>query len=78
ISGVVGSAAWQFVADGSLSSIQLPDFSRAIGYAPLGPGPKRMNLTCSRTPRFDIGNFDYRALSTTIRETYSVDMASFY
>lgn len=78
ISGVVGSAAWQFVADGSMSSIQLPDFSRAIGYAPLGPGPKRMNLTCSRTPRFDIGNFDYRSLSTSIRETYSVDMASFY
>ena len=69
---------WQFVTDGVSGGVAFPDFDRLIGYDPIPPGSKRVNITCSRTPRFDIDNYDYRSLSTSARETYSVDLGSFY
>jgi hypothetical protein len=78
IAGALGSAFWQFTTGGAVSSIALPDFSQAIGYSPISGTLLKINLTCSRTPRFDIGNFDYRSLGSGNRETWAVDLSSFY
>ena len=78
VGGPSGNVFWQFLVDGASGGVGFPDFDRLIGYDPAPPGPKRVNVTCSRTPRFDIDNYDYRSLNTSTRETYSVDLGSFY
>jgi len=78
VGGAAGNAFWQFITDGSAEGVDFPDFGRVAGYDPAPPGPKRLNITCSRTPGFDIDNYDYRSLGTGNRETYSVDLGSFY
>ncbi len=78
VSGAAGNVFWQFLTDGGEGGVSFPDFARIMGYDPVPPGPKRLNVTCSRTPRFDIDNHDYRSLNTSTRETYSVDVGAFF
>jgi hypothetical protein len=78
LSGLIGLPFWQITSSGRSSSVELPDFARISGYNPVPTGLKRMNMTCSRAPGFDISNFDYRSLGFNSRETFSVDLASFF
>ena len=78
LTGLTGYSFWQLTANGAINSLILPDFGQLIGYTPNVPGPRKMNLTCSRSPTLNINDFDYRALYSSYRQTWAVDLSVFY
>ncbi len=77
LSGPTGYTFWVITAGGSVRDVELPDFPRVFGYDPVPGGAMRMNLTCSRSPGFDINAFTSTDTGYYRQESFSVALASF-
>jgi len=68
---------WMMMASGRVREVLLPDFRSLIGYSPVPEGTKRMNLTASRAPQFDINNYSSKDLGYYNREAFTVGLVKF-
>lgn len=75
--GDKGLPFWMGIAGGGARDVPLPDFGAMIGYTPIPEGQKRMNLTCSRTPGFDIDAYGSADIGYYRREAFTVNLATF-
>jgi len=77
LSASSGPAFWIVMCGGAVREVALPDLARVLGESPQPPGAKRMNLTVSRSPGFDINSYGYMDVGFYEREAYSVALTSF-
>jgi len=77
LSTVEGFPFWQMMTDGSVRTIPLPPLASIIGINLIPDGDKRLTLTASHSPKFDID--DYRNNDTSIydRAAWAIDMVYF-
>lgn len=78
LSGPTGYAFWVVTAGGDVRDVELPDFVRLIGYDPVASGAKRMNLTSTRSPGFDIDGFTSSDIGYYRQEAFSVALGSYW
>lgn len=77
LSGPTGYAFWVVTAGGAVRRVPLPDFARAIGYDPVPDGTKRINVTSSRSPGFDIDGFTSTDTGYYRQEAFSVGVGTY-
>ena len=77
MSTVGGYPFWLMTVDGQVTSVELPPVVQILGLNILPQGEKRMNLTSSLNPDFDIDNYTLNDFSIYRKVTWSVDLRKF-
>jgi len=77
LSNPEGYPYWTLVVDGEVTSVPLPPMSEAVGAILVPDGSKRMNLTSSLDPEFDIDHFSNQDFSIFEKVSWSVDLVTF-
>lgn len=77
LSNSEGYPFWTMVVDGDVNSVELPPLASILGVNVIPEGIKRLNLTSSLNPVFDIDQFTNNDLSIYDKTSWSVDMVTF-
>ncbi len=72
-----GFPFWYLVVDGETTEVPIPPIPQELGAWIYPEGPKRMNITSSLSPDFDIDNYTLSDFSIFGKISWAVDLVSF-
>jgi hypothetical protein len=72
-----GYPFWSAMASGVVRELDLPDFFGILGYTPVPDDGGTINITCIKTPGFNIDAYTSTDMNYYRRESFSVGVSSF-
>ncbi len=78
LSNAEGFPFWTMMVDGAVTEVALPPIVQQLGANVIPDGKKRMNLTSSLNPIFDIDYYNNSDLSIYDKVSWAVELTSFY
>jgi len=72
-----GFPFWYMTVDGEITQVDLPPIVQTLGINLFPEGPKRMNLTSTLNPDFDIDNYTLNDFSIYRKVSWAVDLMKF-
>lgn len=78
IPGLFGDTpVWTFLADGSVTSVPVPDFAAIAGTPGIGPGFYKLTAVRGFKEGFDIDSYDFFDLNQLTWRSWSIDVITF-